>query len=119
MKTKAIAANTKRSSLQRRTINQFSVALLLVAASFAQSPDGALHEDKSGQSTSASTTQVLVQESPSKGKQSNHILWVIPNYRAVSANTRLDALSSRAKFKLATEDSFDYSSLSVAGLWPA
>jgi hypothetical protein len=58
---------------------------------------------------------VPVQESPSKGKQSNHILWVIPNYRAVSADTRLDALSSSAKFKLATEDSFDYSSLLVAG----
>lgn len=115
MKTKTIAASTKRSSLQRRTIYQLSVALLLVAGSFAQSPDGALREDKSGQSTSASTTQVPVQESPSKGKQSHHILWVIPNYRAVSADTRPDALSSSAKFKLATQDSFDYSSLLVAG----
>jgi hypothetical protein len=116
VRTKTIAANKERSSLQRRTICQLSVALLLVAASFAQSPDGAPREDRSGQSTSASTTQVPVQESSSsKGRQSNHILWVIPNYRAVSADTRLDALSFRAKFKLATEDSFDYSSLLVAG----
>ena len=116
MKTKPIAANTRRSSLQRRTIYQISVTFLLVAASFAQSADAALQKDKPGQYTSAPTTQVPVQESPSTSKQSNRILWVIPNYRAVSADTRLDPLSSGAKFKLATEDSFDYSSLLVAGV---
>ena len=43
-------------------------------------------------------------------KQSKRILWIFPNYRAVSANTQLAPLSLRNKFWLATRDSFDYSS---------
>ena len=50
------------------------------------------------------------------GKQSKRILWIFPNYRAVSANTQLPPLSLRDKFWLATQDSFDYSSFVSAGL---
>jgi RNA polymerase sigma-70 factor, ECF subfamily len=39
-------------------------------------------------------------------KQSKHILWNFPNYRAVTANTPLPPLSSKDKFWLATQDSF-------------
>jgi hypothetical protein len=49
-------------------------------------------------------------------KQSKRILWIFPNYRAVSAGTQLPALSVREKFWLATQDSFDYSSFVSAGL---
>ncbi len=52
----------------------------------------------------------------SEGKQSKRILGVIPNYRAVSANANLPPLSVKGKFVLATQDSFDYSSLLVAGV---
>jgi hypothetical protein len=52
----------------------------------------------------------------SEGKQSKRILWIIPNYRAVSANTELPPLSVKNKFWLATEDSFDYSSFILAGI---
>jgi len=44
------------------------------------------------------------------GKQTSRLLWVIPNFAAVSANTKLPRLSTKGKFWLATEDSFDYSS---------
>jgi hypothetical protein len=37
------------------------------------------------------------------------ILWIIPNYRAVSAGTQLPPLSFKQKSWLATEDTFDYS----------
>ena|ERR1700737_773019 len=50
------------------------------------------------------------------GKQSKRILWIFPNYRAVSANTQLPPLSLKDKFWLATQDSFDYSSFVTAGL---
>ena len=50
-----------------------------------------------------------------EGKQSKRILGVIPNYRAVSADTTLPPLSVKGKFVLATQDSFDYSALLVAG----
>lgn len=52
----------------------------------------------------------------SEGKQPKRILWIIPNYRAVSANTQLPPLSVKRKFWLATEDSFDYSSFALAGV---
>jgi hypothetical protein len=52
-----------------------------------------------------------------QGKQPKRILGIIPNYRAVSANTHLPPLSFKQKFWLATEDTFDYSDfLFVGGL---
>jgi hypothetical protein len=49
-------------------------------------------------------------------KQSKRILWMFPNYRAVSADTQLPPLSLKDKFWLATQDSFDYSSFISAGM---
>jgi hypothetical protein len=49
-------------------------------------------------------------------KQPKRILWVIPNYRAVSADTHLPPLSLKSKFWLATQDSFDYSAFIFAGM---
>ena len=50
------------------------------------------------------------------GKQPKRILWIIPNYRAVSANTYLPPLSLKGKFWLATQDTFDYSSFISVGI---
>ena len=55
-------------------------------------------------------------EDGSEGKQPKRILWIIPNYRAVSANTQLPPLSLKGKFWLATQDSFDYSSFIYVGI---
>jgi hypothetical protein len=52
----------------------------------------------------------------SEGQQTKRIFWIIPNYRAVSASTKLPPLSTKATFILATQDSFDYSSFIIAGL---
>lgn len=115
MKIKTVADDIRCSSLQRQTIAQLSLTLILIAPCFAQSSEGGPRQVESGQSISASTTPAPAQETTSEGKQSDRILWVIPNYRSVSADTRLPALSFGGKFKLATEDSFDYSSFLVAG----
>jgi hypothetical protein len=48
-------------------------------------------------------------------KQSKRILWIIPNYRAVGANTYLPPLSFKEEFWLATEDTFDYSDFIFVG----
>src|SRR5260370_38004822 len=40
----------------------------------------------------------------SKGKQTKRMLWVVPNFRARSANTQLPAMSTREKFVLAAHD---------------
>ena len=51
-----------------------------------------------------------------RGKQTNRMLWVVPNFAAVSANEQLPPLSTKGKFKLASEDSFDYSSFVWTGI---
>jgi hypothetical protein len=55
----------------------------------------------------------------SEGKQTKRILWVVPNFTAVSANTQPPPLSAREKFVLAMHDSVDYSSFVWAGMLAA
>jgi hypothetical protein len=50
-----------------------------------------------------------------QGKQPKRILGIIPNYRAVSANSHLPLLSFKEKFWLATQDTFDYSDFIFVG----
>lgn len=57
------------------------------------------------------------QPNADESEQTKRIFWVIPNYRAVSANARLPALTVKEKFWLATQDSFDYSAFIFAGLF--
>jgi hypothetical protein len=52
----------------------------------------------------------------SEGKQTKRMFGVVPNFAAVSADTELPALTVRRKFKLATQDSVDYSSFIWAGM---
>jgi len=54
--------------------------------------------------------ETSIQGPNTNANQSKRILWIFPNYRAVSADTQLPPLSLREKFWLATQDSFDYSS---------
>ena len=53
---------------------------------------------------------------PPEGVQPKRILWIIPNYRAVSASVQLPRASRKDKLWLATQDSFDYSSFLLAGI---
>jgi hypothetical protein len=49
------------------------------------------------------------------GKQEKRILGIIPNYRAVSANTHLPPLNFKSDLWLATQDTFDYSDFVFVG----
>ncbi len=49
-------------------------------------------------------------------QQTKRILGIIPNYRAISANTQLPPLSVKAKFWLGTQDTFDYSNFIFVGM---
>ncbi len=55
----------------------------------------------------------------STGEQTKRILGIMPNFEAVSANTHLPPLSLKEKFWLATENTFDYSSLISVGMQAA
>lgn len=60
--------------------------------------------------------QPKIEPDAQAGQQTKRILWIIPNYRSVSANTYLPPQSFKQKFWLATQDSFDYSSFIYNGL---
>ena len=67
-------------------------------------------------SPNAAPDQAKQKTDDSEGKQTKRMLGVVPNFAAVSANTKLPPLSTREKFKIASEDSFDYSSFIWAGI---
>ena len=50
------------------------------------------------------------------GQQTKRILGIVPNFRAVSADTKLPPQSAKDKFLDATHDSFDYSSVFIPAL---
>jgi len=52
----------------------------------------------------------------SQAKQTKRMMWVVPNFGAVSSDTQLPPLSTREKFKLAESDSFDYSAFIWTGI---
>jgi hypothetical protein len=123
LEIRSVMKDTKGSWLPHRAVAAAFVIVVLAATSLAQSSDrGVPQENQPGQvkSSSPSLPSAPSPDSPrpgseSQGAQSTRILGIIPNYRAVSANTKVPPLSIKGKFKLATEDSFDYSSLLVAG----
>jgi hypothetical protein len=53
---------------------------------------------------------------PEEGRQTKRILWIVPNFRAVSAGAKLPPQSVKEKFKTGALDSFDYSSFIFVGI---
>jgi hypothetical protein len=70
------------------------------------SPDG-------GQSSPPAVDPTQSQTLP---PQTKRILWVVPNFRSVSADTKVPPQSTREKFKTGFQDSFDYSSFVFVGI---
>jgi len=50
------------------------------------------------------------------GKQTKRILYIVPNFRAVSSDQKLPAQTIKDKFMTATQDSLDYSSFIFVGI---
>ena len=70
-------------------------------------------------STSASdptVTQPKSEDVSLRGKQTKRILWIIPNFRAVSVDAKLPPMTVKEKFIGATQDSFDYSAFIYTGI---
>jgi hypothetical protein len=63
-------------------------------------------------SSSSSASTANADELP----QTKRILWIIPNFRAVSAGVKLPPQSVKEKFKTGALDSFDYSSFIFVGI---
>jgi hypothetical protein len=73
-------------------------------------------DPKSGTTSKPDSPQPKVQSDEETAQQTKRILWIIPNYRAVSSNAYLPPLSFKEKFWLATQDSFDYSAFIWVGM---
>jgi hypothetical protein len=74
----------------------------------APGPDPQLPDSSVPEQNSASTPVAL--------EQPKRILFIIPNYRAVSADANVPPLDAKGKFKLFAEDSFDYSTFLYVGV---
>ena len=87
-------------------------------ASASPSPAESQTDKGSGEkkSVEASEDPCAVKPQDEEGRQTNRIMGVVPNFGAVSANTQLPPLTTKGKFWLATEDSFDYSSFIWTGI---
>ena len=78
---------------------------------------GSESADKKQTSAAAQTgTPKSDNSDQSQAQQTKRMMWVVPNFGAVSANTQLPPLSTREKFKLAENDSFDYSAFIWTGI---
>ena len=66
--------------------------------------------DPPSSSTSAAKTN------PEEGRQTKRILYIVPNFRAVSAGAKLPPQTVKEKFKTGALDSFDYSSFIFVGI---
>lgn len=111
-----------------------SIVLISAAGLSAQEPDSAKtgpadcqqagiaspsqEKTEKGTETKATTENTCTSKSKneSQGKQTNRIMGIVPNFAAVSANTQLPPLSTKGKFWLATQDSFDYSAFIWTGI---
>ena len=69
-----------------------------------------------GKSTLPDSPQPKIQPQEEEAQQTKRILWIIPNFKSVTANTYLPPLSFKEKAWLATQDSFDYSAFVWVGM---
>jgi hypothetical protein len=91
----------------------------------ASSPDSALPDDpaaevqqqaQEGSSAPTPAAKTTAQTDPlAQGRQTKRILYVVPNFRAVSADQHLPPQTVKEKFKTAMLDSLDYSSFIFVG----
>jgi hypothetical protein len=84
---------------------------VLWSSSSAAANDAAEADATAGAMPDAPTPQTSTDQST--GKQTKRILGIVPNFRAVSANTKLPPMSVKDKFVTASEDSFDYSAVFI------
>jgi len=75
--------------------------------------------DNSGASSAATPAAVAPIEQPGPLQQPKRILGIMPNFRAVSAGTIPPPPTIGQSFKIATQNSFDYSSILFVGFTSA
>jgi hypothetical protein len=88
----------------------------LLTDSLPDAPDAAQSSSQTNQSATPADPSSQASPKVQEGQQTKRILFIIPNFRAVSANTHLPPQTVKDKFVTATQDSFDYSAVIFAGV---
>lgn len=109
----SIAAVDRAAGQQDNSLAAQPVLLAGVSSSaLPEAPDPAPQ-----QSFPAANPAATGNPAPSEqGRQTKRILGIVPNFRSVSVDTKLPALSPKEKFVLMAQDSFDYSSFIYVGI---
>jgi hypothetical protein len=80
-------------------------------------PDAPVPQQSPSASTSSSAaTTPATPATPEEGRQTKRILYIVPNFRAVSVGAKLPPQTVKDKFKTGALDSFDYSSFIFVGI---
>lgn len=85
------------------------------STSLPDSPD-VLQAQTSSSTPQSPTNSPNTNNNSLEGKQTKRILWIIPNFRAVSVDAKLPPETVKEKFLGATQDSFDYSAFVWVGM---
>jgi hypothetical protein len=85
-----------------------SPSLVDLTVSLPESPSAALPDAPQAQ-TKDTPVGPVVPPPPSPPKQTKRILFIVPNFRSVTADEKLPPTTTRQKFKLLLDDTFDYS----------
>jgi hypothetical protein len=102
-----ISLSSEAPNMFRSTGANANSVLLNSSSSVDTAPTELPDAPQTSQTSQASQTSASTDE----GQQTKRILGIIPNFRAVSANVHLPPQSVKEKFIIASQDSFDYSSL--------
>lgn len=79
-------------------------------------PDAPIPAWQTSQTTTPTPAPATTSNDANAPQQTKRILGVMPNFRSVSADTKLPPQSAKDKFIAAGHDTFDYSSFLIAGL---
>jgi hypothetical protein len=129
MKASADEIAAEGSTLEIETPDQHVSISILAAVSSEASAEALLPDDPGaglpqqfqsgpgvGSGPPSGTSTTAPADSVTEGRQTRRILFLMPNFTAVSANEKLPPQSVKEKFKTATLDSVDYSAfVFVAG----
>jgi hypothetical protein len=85
-------------------------------ASSTLSDDDSLPSAPQPQDTKTPRTTTQDNSASTAPKQTKRILFIVPNFRSVSADVKLPPMSPKEKFKLVLDDTFDYSGFIEVGI---
>jgi hypothetical protein len=98
--------------------NESATLTLHAAPELPDAPSALLDQQPNQTPTSTPTQQTTNPDAVSANgtQQTKRILGIVPNFRSVSADTKLPPMSPKEKFIIAGKDTFDYSSFLIAGI---